>query len=84
MALQMKQETARIHQTVRSQTKNLACWKQSLLKMRMHVTKVTDDVNQHVQKSWTKLIGMWTFKFTMIGVFLFYIGDNLHGSKTDK
>ena len=71
MASQMKLETARIHQTLKSQSKNLDALETVTSENVDAVSKVTEDVQQHVQKSWTKTLGTWTVLLTLVGIFAF-------------
>jgi ABC-type transporter Mla subunit MlaD len=49
MALQMKEETARIHQTLKSQAQNLDELEEETTNKVEQVAKVTEDVNEHVE-----------------------------------
>lgn len=73
MTTQLKEETRRIHQTLHVQTQGLGKMEDVATENVDKVTKVTKDVEEHVQSSWTRNVGTWTFFFTMMGVFVFML-----------
>ena len=70
MASQMKQETERIHQTLRSQAANLDELEQVTTENVEAVSQVAQDVSEHVRQGWTKSLGTWTMLFVLVGVFV--------------
>ena len=73
MASQLKDETARINETLRGQTVGLDELEDVAADNVQKVTDVAKDVQDHVQSNWNRNIGTWTMLFTIVAAFFFCI-----------
>ena len=72
MAEQLKNETERIHSTLKDQTQGLLGEMEDIAAENVEkVTEVTQDVTAHVQKGWIRTWGTWTMLIAVASSFLF-------------
>ena len=71
MASQLKDETAKIHSTLKVQSKELDAMETLASDNVTQVSKVASDVKDHVRKSWSQSVGTWTMLFLILGLFAF-------------
>ena len=71
MAAQLKNHTLSMNSQLQSQASNLDKMETLVLSNLESVTKVTENVTDHVSKGWKKSIATWTLLFIVMGVFLF-------------